>query len=170
MLTQVQLKSYQSRNELIAALNKGEFTIKELKSAYSTMRKNVISQVKRINKSDIPFLKGETPYPRKVRNLVTTADIINEVTDTLKFVNSKRYTMREREATRAKTIRTLNRRGIDIGKGDYLKWIEFITWFRHSEYSALYDSTSDIVFDVFEEGANSRDWAKLFKEWDGQYD
>ena len=56
MLTVESLKKYTSRNQLAADIKKGKISEKELVNAYSRMRKNVMAQIRKIQKSDIPFL------------------------------------------------------------------------------------------------------------------
>lgn len=165
MLTQARLKSFKTRNELIAALNRGEFTEKQLRSAYSKLRSNVLKQVKAIEKSEIGFVRGEKPNPRALKNLWGEGSLVSEVMDTLRFVNSKSYSIKSRLETRTKTLQTLAKRGIYIPRQDYLKWVEFIQWFRMSEYAALYDSDSDVTQDIFAEGYDSDDWERLFREY-----
>lgn len=161
------LLSFKSRNELIGAINKGQITEAQIKKEYIDLRKQAIRQIKRIESSNVPFYGGDKPYPRAVSKLVTTADLIGEVTDVLRFMHSKRYSITDRRKTKAKIISTLQKHGISVDESNFDKWIQFIQWFKLSAYSALYDSSSDITEEVFQEGANSQDWERLFKEYIG---
>lgn len=165
MLTMASLVAFKNYNNLAAAVERGEVSIKDIRRAYTGLRRIANRQVKAIAESDVGFSRGEMNYFRAVRNLVTTRDLIHEVADLISFYNSKRYSIKERRVTRDKTIDTLNKRGINVTKETWGEWINFITWFKASAYSALYDSDSSIVQDVFEEGSNAQEWERLFKEW-----
>lgn len=170
MLTVASLKKYTSRNQLAADLKKGKISEKELVSAYSRMRKNVMAQIKKIQKSDIPFLAGKVPAPPTVKELtgalgVNQKWLLYETVEMLKFVQGKSYTLPQRKVQRKKAVEMLNARGINITESEWGKWREFIEWFRHTEYAALYDSDSDVTQEIFEQGSSSLEWDKLFKEW-----
>ena len=170
MLTLESLKKYTSRNQLAADIKKGKITEKELVSVYSRMRKNVMAQIKKIQKSDIPFLAGKVPAPPTVKELrgalgVNQRALLYETAEMLKFVQGKSYTLPQRKAQRKKAVEILQARGINITESEWGKWREFIEWFRHTEYSALYDSDSEVTQEIFEQGSSSLEWDKLFKEW-----
>lgn len=170
MLTVESLKKYTGRKQLAADINKGVITEKELASAYSRLRKNVMAQIRKIQKSDIPFLSGKIPAPPTIKDLrgplgVNTKALLYETSEMLKFVKGKSYTMPQRKEQRRKAVAALNARGIEINESDWGKWREFIEWFKNTEYAALYDSDSEVTLEVFEQGSNSFDWNKLFKEW-----
>ena len=164
-MTAKELRQLKTKNEVIAALNKGELSNKELRKAYSALRKQVMKQIRTISKSSIPFVKGEKPYFMKTRNIVTERELVSQTAEMLHFIHSKRYSTKDRAATKRKTLTTLRNHGINISDSEYLKWVRFITWFKNSAYAALYDSDSEVVLDVFEEGSNSRQWSKLFREY-----
>ena len=170
MLTVESLKKYTSRNQLAADIKKGKISEKELVSAYSRMRKNVMAQIKKIQKSDIPFLAGKVPAPPTVKELtgamgINQKALLYETAEMLKFVQGKSYTLPQRKLQRKKAVKILNERGINITESEWGKWREFIEWFRHTEYAALYDSDSDVTQEIFEQGSSSLEWDKLFKEW-----
>ena len=170
MLTIESLKKYTSRNQLAADIKKGKISEKELVSAYSRMRKNVMAQIRKIQKSDIPFLAGKVPAPPTVKELtgalgVNQRALLYETAEMLKFVQGKSYSLPQRKAQRKKAVEILNARGINITESEWGKWREFIEWFKHTEYAALYDSDEQVVQDIFEQGSSSEEWDKLFKEW-----
>lgn len=170
MLTVASLKNYTNRNQLAADIKKGKITEKELISAYSRLRKNVVAQIKKIQKSDIPFLAGKVPTPPTVKDLtgalgVNQRALLYETAEMLKFVQSKSYSLPQRKAQRKKAVEMLNARGINITESEWGKWREFMEWFKHTEYAALYDSDSDITQEIFEQGSSSLEWDRLFKEW-----
>ena len=149
------LLNYKTRNELVGAIQKGQISEAQIKKAYIDLRKQAIRQIKRIESSNVPFY-ADKPYPRAVSKLVTTADLVGEVTDVLRFINSKRYSLTDRRNTKKKIIATLQKHGIDVTEANFEKWIQFIQWFKLSAYSALYDSSSDITEEVFSEGVYHR--------------
>ena len=165
MLTRADLTAFKNYNNLAAAVERGEVSIKDIRRAYSGLRSIANRQVRAIAKSDVGFSRREMNYFRSISNLVTTRDLLHEVADLISFYNSKRYSIKERRATRDKTIDTLNKHGINVTKETWWEWINFITWFKASAYSALYDSDSSVVQEVFEEGSNAQEWERLFKEW-----
>lgn len=170
MLTIESLKKYTSRKQLAADIKKGVITEKELASAYSRIRKNVMAQIRKIQKSEIPFLAGKIPAPPTIKELrgplgVDTKALLYETAEMLKFVKGKSYTMPQRKEQRRKAVAALKARGIEINEADWGKWREFIEWFKHTEYAALYDSDSEVTLEVFEQGSNSTEWNKLFREW-----
>lgn len=165
MITYQDLLSFGNRNAIIAALDKGTITEKELRSAYSRARTRVNRQVKAIAKSDVGFAKGEANYFRASRNLVTTRDLVGEISDLIRFASGARYTIRERREIRDKALATLAKHGIVLDKADWMKWVSFMQWFKQTEYAALYDSDSDVVMDVFEQGSTAKEWERAFREW-----
>lgn len=164
-LTRQDLLKFGNYDKLAAAVVRGDVSVKDVRTAYSRLRKQLNAQVKAIAKSDVGFSRGEMNYFRSVRNLVTTRDLLHEVSDAIRFATSARYTIRGRRAIRDKTIATLQARGINVTAANWNEWINFITWFKSSAYSALYDSDSDVVMDVFEQGSNPGEWERMFKEW-----
>lgn len=158
-------KKVSAKNELIAALNRGEISEKDLRQRYSAFRKQINAQVAKIQKSDITFLPGTAPTMRKAANLITTRDLVNEIAQGLQFYHSKSYSRTQRVAQRASAVAVLNERGIDITVEQWDDWRRFMQWFHATEYAAMYDSDSDTVQEVFEQGASSQEWERLFKEF-----
>lgn len=169
MLTLAGLRKYQNYNDLVAALNKGAITEKDLRKVYSSFRKQIMGQIKTIQKSDIKFLPGTAPTMRKVANIITSRDLVHEIATGLRFYHSRSYTRKQRVEQRQKAVEALSARGIDIPLERWDEWRQFMQWFYHTEYSALYDSDSDAVQEVFEQGSNAHEWERAFKEWKLNY-
>ena len=174
MLTKKELSKYENSKQVTAALNKGLITEKDLIDAYRRLRSDVMSNIRRIQKSDIPFLTGKIPAPPTIKDItgvfgVDKRALLRETGQMLKFLHSKSYTRKQRVTQRKLAIESLEKRGIYITVNEWGKWREFMEWFKHTEYSALYDSDSQITQDVFEEGSNSTEWDRLFKEWKSNY-
>ena len=176
MLTLAQLRKYgapkegvrrSAYNDLIIALNKGEISEKELRKKYSEFRKQIMSQIKRIEKSDITFLPGTAPTMRKAANLITTRDLVHEIATGLQFYHSKNYTIRQRKEQRRVAIEKLAEHGIKIKVSQYDEWRRFMQWFKSSSFAAIYDSDSDVTQLVFnsESASTSQEWESLFLEW-----
>lgn len=152
-------------NQVVKALSSGSTTMKELRKEYSRMRSIAQKRIGRIEKSAIPFTKGARPYFSKLSNIVTERDLVREYAELSRFIESPSSTAKGRREQRDKTIDTLQKRGFDVDKNNYMQFLNFIEWFKHSEYSAKYDSNSDIVQEVFDMAsmtAGSREWKKLF--------
>lgn len=176
MLTLAQLRKYgapkegvrrSAYNDLIIALNKGEITEKELRKKYSEFRKQIMSQIKRIEKSDITFLPGTAPTMRKAVNLITTRDLVHEIATGLQFYHSKSYSITQRKEQRRVAIEKLAEHGIKIKVSQYDEWRRFMQWFKSSSFAAIYDSDSAVTQLVFnsEEASSSKEWVSLFLEW-----
>lgn len=153
-------------NQVVKALSSGDVTMKELRKEYSRLRSIAQKRIGRIEKSAIPFTKGARPYFSKLTNIVTERDLVREYAELSRFIESKSSTAKGRREQREKTIDTLQKRGFDVDKNNYMQFLNFMEWFKHSEYAAKYDSNSDIVQEVFDTAsmkAGSREWKKLFK-------
>lgn len=176
MLTLDQLRKYgapkegvrrSAYNDLIVALNKGEITEKDLRKKYSDFRKQIMSQIKNIEKSDIKFLPGTAPTMRKAANLITTRDLVHEIATGLQFYHSKSYTQKQRKEQRKIAIEKLAEHGINIKESRWDEWRRFMQWFKSSSFAAIYDSDSAVTQMVFnsEEASTAQEWETLFLEW-----
>lgn len=161
-----------SVRKMTSALKKGTVTESELIKEYNRMRKNVMRQIQRIQKSATPFTKGNIPRPPTVKELtgelgVDKRSLIRELYEMTAFKSSKRYSLKSRAETRRKTLTTLREHGIQIEDSEYNKWVNFITWFKQSAWAALYDSDSEVVMEVFDNGSSAKEWDELFREYGG---
>lgn len=154
-------------NDLVVALNKGEISEKDLRKKYSEFRKQIMSQIKRIEKSDITFLPGTAPTMRKAANLITTRDLVHEIATGLQFYHSKSYSITQRKEQRRVAIEKLAEHGIKIKVSQYDEWRRFMQWFKSSSFAAIYDSDSAVTQLVFnsESASTSQEWESLFIEW-----
>lgn len=176
MLTLAQLRKYgapkegvkrSAYNDLVAALNKGEITEKDLRKKYSEFRKQIMSQIKSIEKSDITFLPGTAPVMRKAKNLITTRDLLHEIATGLQFYHSKSYTLTQRKEQRRLAIEKLAEHGIKINESQWDEWRRFMQWFKHTSFATIYDSDSAVTQMVFnsEAASTAEEWESLFLEW-----
>lgn len=164
---------FSSERKISAALKKGQLTEKQLVKEYDKMRKTIMRQISRIQKSATPFTRGNVPRPPTVKELtghigIDRRALVREIVEMQRFKSSKRYSLKTRAETRKKTLETLRAHGIHIKDSQYNKWVDFITWFRQSAWAALYDSDSEVVMEVFEEGSSAAEWNALFREYGGQ--
>lgn len=162
-----------SVRKMTSALKKGKVTQQELITTYEKMRKTVMRQIQRIQKSATPFTEGAKPKFATIRELsgplgVDVRALIRELYEMTSFKSSKSYSKVYRSETRKKTLATLRSRGINIADWQYNKWVEFITWFKQSAWSALYDSDEQRVMEVFEQGSTAEEWDALFREYGGR--
>lgn len=176
MLTLAQLRKYgapkdgvkrSAYNDLVSALNRGEITERDLRRKYSDFRKQIMSQIARIEKSDIKFLPGTAPTMRKASNLITTRDLIHEIATGLQFYHSKSYSKTQRREQRRLAIEKLGEHGIHIKESQWDEWRRFMQWFKSSSFAAIYDSDSAVTQLVFnsEAASTSQEWEALFLEW-----
>ena len=170
MLTKAELAKYEDRNQVAAALRKGVISEKDLIGAYRRLRQDVMSNIRRIQKSDIPFLPGKIPAPPTIKDLtgalgVNQRALLYETGQMLKFLHSKSYTREQRKAQRKFAIESLAKHGIHIKESEWGLWREFMELFKHTEYAALFDSDEQVVQDIFAEGSRAEEWDRLFKEW-----
>ena len=176
MLTLDQLRKYgapkegvrrSAYNDLVVALNKGEITEKDLRKKYSAFRKQIMAQIKIIEKSDIKFLPGTAPTMRKAANLITTRDLVHEIATGLQFYHSKSYSRQQRKEQRRLAIEKLVEHGINIKESQWDEWRHFMQWFKSSSFAAIYDSDSAVTQMVFnsEEASTAQEWETLFLEW-----
>lgn len=178
MITKAQLLSlgvdkktgkYGGKNAILAAIKRGEVTEAELRDKYSDFRKQIMSQVKNVQSSDIPFLPGSVPSMKKARNLVGERDLINELAEGLRFYHSKSYTRKQRVAQRTMALQKMKEHGIDITPDRYDDWRRFMQWFTHTEYATIADSDQKETLDIFEQGSTVEEWERLFKEYKENY-
>lgn len=154
-------------NELVAALNKGEITEKDLRQTYSRFRSQIMKQVKKVQSSDIKFLPGTAPTMRKAANLITTRDLVHEIATGLQWYHSKSYSIKQRKEQRRVAIEKLAEHGIKIKASQWDEWRRFMQWFKASSFAAIYDSDSPVTQLVFnsEEASSSEEWIALFLDW-----
>ena len=169
------LKSFENKAQIAKAIKAGTYTESELRREYTKLRNQIVKQIKRTQASDIPYLPGKAPTPPTIKELtgplgVNMQQMIYEAGQMVKLLHSKGYTRAGRVAQRKEAVAQLRKHGINIDIDDWGKWRRFMEWFKHTEFSALYDSSSEVTLDVFAQGSNAAEWEKLFKEWSNRND
>jgi len=161
---QIQGMSY---TQIGKALVTGELTEARLKSYYSSARSTAMSRASRVGQTT-EFGDIEKPYFSKVRNLPTTNALVREIADVNRYLNSKRSTIAGLKQQRSERLESLERHGFDfVDESNYGDFVNFMKWFKSSEFAKYYDSNDDEVSEVFEQAENAtpEEWARLFKEY-----
>lgn len=148
-------------NQLAKALVSGELTEKRLRSYYTDARRKATDRNRRVQKSEF----GQIAEPQRfmsLKNLPTQSALLHEIADVNRYLSSKRSTISGQRAMMDKYIETAQRHNMNVDGDNYFKWIDFLKWFKESAYFLAYDSDSEQVEDVFEEGSGPADWERLF--------
>lgn len=156
--------SQMTYNQLGAALVSGELSVKRLRSYYSDARAKALARSARVQKSEFGEI-SDKPYFSKIKNLTTDRALLHEIADVNKYLKSDRSTITGQKKLREKYIETAKERGFDIDADNYTDWINFIQWFKNSEFALSFDSDSEEVEEAFQEGAGPDEWKKLFGEY-----
>lgn len=154
-----------SYNKLVRALDSGETTVQQLKSAYSYLRGKAIARERRVSQENIVNEFGNTDreYFTKLKNIITPNNLLHELADVNRFLSSNRSTVTGLKKQRQNTINAAEKLGFDVDKDNYKDFIKFMKWFKSSEYSKKYDSDSEEVQEIFNSStASVKDWAKAF--------
>ena len=53
--------------------------------------------------------------------------------------------------------------GFDISQDDYIKFRQFMEWFKGSQFAKLYDSDAPELPEAFEQGSTPQDWQRIFQ-------
>lgn len=164
-----------SYNELGKGLTSGEFSLKELRQAYAQMRDVAVKRIKRITteKNIKQFGKpnlykhGEDgDYFRETRNIITSNELLREISDVSSFLKSKRSTVTGLKKTRNALIERMSEAGFNVDNSEYLKLVKFLKWFKASEFSKIFDSDHPVTAQVWNmEKASEEDWRKAFEEF-----
>ncbi len=160
--TQISKMTY---NQLGKALTSGELTEQRIRSAYSELRKLAMSRNRRVSAESVTQKFGnETEYFRTNKNLVTTSQLLHELADVNKYLHGYRSTITGLKKHRQNVMDSAEKLGFDIDASNYPDFVRFMNWFKSSEYSKLYDSSSIEVSEVFNsERASRSSWERAFQ-------
>lgn len=176
-VTQAQLESIQNMNlqELGQSVTSGDFSIADLRRAYSQMRDIAVKRVQRLTsaknvaqfgKPNLYMENGE--YFRKTKFIKGEGELLKEIADVSKFLQSKRSTITGLRETRETIIENMQEQGFEIDRSNYVQFLEFMKWFKSSEFAKKYDSDSPVVSEVFNsEKASPEDWREAFEKFSG---
>ena len=161
-LTNLQIQKL-TYNEIGEKLISGELTEKRLRSYYTDARKKAQTNYNRVRKSEFKEIVNKETF-EKVRNAaVTTNALAHAVADVNKYLNSKKSTITGQKEIREKLINVANKMGFDISQDEYIKFRQFMEWFKNSEFAKLYDSDAPELPQAFEEGSSPQDWQRIFQ-------
>lgn len=174
-ISQLQIEKIQGMkvSELGQSVSSGEFTIKDLRRAYTQMRDIAVKRIQRLTsernvkqfgKPNLYIENGE--YFRKTKNIIGEGELLKEIADISKFLTSKSSTITGLKEKRQTILDRMAEEGFDIDKSNYLEFLEFMKWFKASEFSKKFDSTSPVVSEIFNsEKATPEDWRKAFEAY-----
>lgn len=176
-VSQEQLESIQNMNlqELGQSVTSGKFSIADLRRAYSQMRDIAVKRVQRLTsaknvaqfgKPNLYIENGE--YFRMTKHLHGEGELLKEIADVSRFLQSKTSTISGLREKRQKTLEHMQAEGFKVTNKTYLDFIKFMEWFKASEFSKQWDSDHPIVAEVFNsEKATPEDWQKAFEAFRG---
>lgn len=162
-IERIQNLSYQDLGKSVVS---GDYSLKELRQAYSQMRSTAQKRIERLNKPENirQFGQPEKEFFTPTKNITTSSALLREIKDVSSFLNKKGSTISGLRERRSYLIEHMNESGWDVSKQDYPDLVKFIKWFKASEYSKKYDSDSPEVAEVFSsERATPEDWRKAFE-------
>lgn len=154
-----------SYTELGKAVVSGDYSVKQLRQAYSQMRSVARKRIQRLQSpsSVEKFGKPNDENFRTTRNLVTTSELLKEIRDVSRFLKTKESTITGMKERRDWQINRLQKLGFNVENKDYPKIKEFLEWFKDSEFSMKYDSDSPTVVNVYNsEEPTKEDWERAF--------
>lgn len=166
-IEKIQNLSYQ---ELGKAVISGDYSLKQLRQAYSQMRSTATKRIERLNKPENikQFGQPEQEFFRTTKALTTSSELLKEIRDISSFLTNKGSTITGLRERRDFTIERMKENGFDVEKSDYPDLQKFMKWFKSSEFSKKYDSDSPQVAQVFNtEKASPEDWRKAFEALKG---
>lgn len=163
ILTKIANASY---NELGKMLTKGEVSIKQLQRFYTSQRRIAVDRYRKINVGTVREEYGYTgkEYFSPLKNLVTTSDLLHAIIDVKKFLTGGGSTKTELRQRKEKYVEKAKQNNLPVNNNNYNKWIRFIDWFSNSIYAKYFDSESEEIAEIFEEGNSPTDWERLILE------
>lgn len=171
---QIEKLQNSSLNQLGRMIQSGKMSIKQMRQAYTQMRDIAQKRVKTLNKErnvreygkqNLYIENGE--YFRKLKSITSESELLKEMVDLSTFLKSKLSTVTGLKEKKRKIIKQYTEKGIDMSGIDYVKFLEFLKWFKTSEYAKKIPSDVPIVKEVFDSSPNGtkEDWEKAFKEF-----
>ena len=157
-------------SQLGKALVSGQVTEKQLRRYYREAR----ARANRRYKDIVRKTKGEFGEIQKVsfmkeKDLPTTQSLLREIHDVNKYLSGRSSTITGLKIQRESIIEKAEQLGVDINEGNYRQWLDFLNWFKNSEFAKFFDSSSEEVAEAFNmsEGANPSDWSKALEMFIG---
>lgn len=159
------------------ALDAGSLSIKELKKYYTEFRDIAEKRAKRMEQDRKKLEKQygdlEIEHFRKLKNIITTSDLVKEFSSLTKYVNKQTSSITGLKKRRKDLINYWKDNGFPyINESNYGDFRTFMKWFKSTNWSIIYDSDDTIVEDVFnsKEASGPEDWERLMKEFSEAYE
>lgn len=163
-IEKIQNLSYQ---ELGKAVVSGDYSVKQLRQAYSQMRSTAQKRIGRLNKPENikQFGEPEEEIFRTVKNLPTTSELLKEIKDVSRFLQTKGSTIKGQRERRNYTVNLFKEAGFNITNKDYPDLKRFLKWFKASEFSKKFGSDQPETAEVWNsEKPNEEDWRRAFEQ------
>ena len=112
-IEKIQNLSYQ---ELGKAVVSGDYSLKQLRQAYSQMRSTAQKRIQRLNKPENirQFGQPEKEFFRTTKALTTSSELLKEIKDISKFLTNKGSTITGLKERRDFTINKMQEYGFDV--------------------------------------------------------
>lgn len=161
--------SKMSLYELQRAVKNNTYSVGEIRTAYSTLRERARGRGRTVTsaKNQAAFgTESKAPKFSTEKQLKNTSDLLRELHDINKYLNSYRSTVKGLEQHRENTIAGARKFGIDVNNDNYTEYLEFMEWFKNSEYAVKYDSGSTAVRQAFNnQSINGNDLQRAWNEY-----
>ena len=171
---QIEKLQNSSLNQLGRMIQSGKMSVKQMRQAYTQMRDIAQKRIKTLNKErnikeygkqNLYIENGE--YFRKLKSITSESELLKEMVDLSTFLKSKLSTIKGLKEKKQNIIKQYTEKGIDMSGVDYVKFLEFLKWFKSSEFAKKIPSDVPIVKEVFDNSPNGtkEDWENAFKEY-----
>lgn len=131
-------------NQLGALLTSGRVSEAGLRRYYSRARQTALKRVKAAEKAGLAF--WNPPEFRRIKNLVTTSDLLHEIADVNRFLKAP-TTVGARRADIAEKVSTMHERNmfLFVNESNYSTFARFMDWARATSRLTTYSSESDEI-------------------------
>ena len=133
-----------SYNQIGALLTSGKVTEADLRRYYSSARQTALKRVEAAEKAGLDF--WNPPEFRRIKNLVTTSDLLHEIADVNRFLKAP-TTVGARRADIAEKVSTMHERNmfLFVNESNYSTFAHFMDWARATSRLTTYSSESDEI-------------------------
>lgn len=158
--------------QLVKAYNSGVIGWDDVRNEYKRLRDTAMRQIRRIKKSDVPYIDEDSqPKFKAPSELKTLSDYLHETADINKFMSSDwQYSIKGRQEHRNKIIETLRSHGWDVTEQNWLVYLAFIRWYRAHADALIYDSNDPRIIAFFNANYNRADmhltsrWQRVYRD------
>jgi hypothetical protein len=158
--------------QLVAAYNRGALNWDDVRDEYKRLRDTAMRQIRRIKKSDVPYIdENSQPKFKAPSELKTLSDYLHETADINRFMGNKNlYSIAGRRAHRDTLIDTLRARGWNVNRQNWLVYLAFIRWYQSHADALIYDSKDPRIIAFFNQNytrANMEQtsrWQRVFRD------